>query len=60
MKTWQRIAEERGIPLRTLEQVTAALAQAKKQNSDKAMARMMVRNGRLTDEAREYVAKYVQ
>jgi hypothetical protein len=50
-------AEKRGIPLRTLEQVKATLAAAKKQGSDMASARLMLKHGRLTDEARAYVAR---
>ena len=45
------------IPLRSLEQVMAALATARAANADKAMARLMLRHGRLTDEARNYVAR---
>lgn len=44
------------IPLRTIDQVKAALEQAKKTGADKSMARLMLRHGRLTEEAREYVA----
>jgi len=52
-----KAAETMGIPLRTLDDVKAALAQAKRQKSDAAMARLMLRHGRLTDEARAYVAR---
>ena len=48
------------IPLRTLEQVRKALEQAKKTKADEAMARLLLRHGRLTDEARSFVAGYVQ
>lgn len=47
----RKVAEVHGIPLRTLSQVRADLAAAKKNNADKAMARIMLRYGRLTDEA---------
>lgn len=50
-------AADKGIPLRTLDNVKAALAQAKKADADIRMARLMLRHGRLTDEAREYVAR---
>jgi hypothetical protein len=51
-------AEKAGLPLRTLEQVKTGLARAKKTGGDKCenrMARMMLRYGRLTDEAILYV-----
>lgn len=41
----------------TLSDVKATLSAAKRQDSDAIMARMMLRNGWLTDEAREHVAK---
>jgi uncharacterized membrane protein len=55
----RRIAEERGIPLRTLEQVKADLEQAKRTKADKALARVMVKFGRLTDNARAYARDYL-
>lgn len=48
-------AENAGIPLRTLDQVKAALARAKKNRSEDRMARLMLRHGRLTDEAILYI-----
>jgi len=48
-------ADQKGIPLRTLDQVKAALAQAKKNKADAKMARLMLRHGRLTDEAILYI-----
>lgn len=56
------LSEERGVPLRTLDQVKAGLAEdkahakGKNANLDKSMARLMLRHGRLTDEARAWVA----
>lgn len=50
-------AEQRGIPLRTLDQVRDALTKAKKNKADVSMARLMLRHGRLTDEARTYIAR---
>lgn len=44
-------------PGRSLEQVRKALAACKKQGSDVTMARMMLRFGRMTPEARTWVAK---
>lgn len=56
---FHKIAEEQGIALRTLDDVRAALAtdKAKNDGTDVAMARLMLRHGRLTDEARKYVAR---
>lgn len=54
-------AERRGMPRRTLEQVKSDLAAAKKRAKgknaglDAEMARMMLRYGRLTDEAILYI-----
>jgi hypothetical protein len=47
-------AERLAIPVRTLEQVKADLDEAAKTDADRHMARLMVKFGRLTDEAREY------
>jgi len=56
--TWvHKAAKQQGIPLRTREQVRADLAEAKTRDADISMARLMLRHGRLTDEAREYVAR---
>jgi hypothetical protein len=49
----------KGVPLRTLENVKADLADAKTQGADEALARAMLRHGRLTDEAREFVTRYL-
>jgi hypothetical protein len=54
---WKERAEAAGMPRRSLEQVKDALANAKKYGSDREMALLMLRHGRLTDEAREYVAR---
>ena len=51
MSNLSKIAAERGIPLRTLADVKASLARAKAKETDKALARLMLRHGRLTDEA---------
>jgi hypothetical protein len=53
---WRAVADQQGIPLRTLADVTTALEKAKKTNADEAMARLMLKHGRLTDEARSYLA----
>lgn len=49
-------AEKAGIPLRTLAQVKACIAECRKQKSDKTMARLMLNAGRITDEARAWLA----
>ncbi len=54
---WREIAEQRGIPLRTLEQVQTTINEAKETQADSSFARLMLRNGRLTSEAREWLAK---
>jgi hypothetical protein len=51
------MAEDHNIPLRTLEQVKSGLVQARKNKAEAEMARLMLRHGRLTDEAREYIAR---
>lgn len=59
-KTWlHAVAETQGIPLRALDMVRTDLAHAKwlKPGTDITMARIMLRHGRLTDEARNYVAR---
>lgn len=54
--------EDAGNPApRTLEQVREALTRIKaksKDGADKTMARMMLTHGRLTDEARAFVAEW--
>lgn len=55
--TLRKIAEQQRIPLRTLNDVRRGLEQAKHNKADAATARLMLRHGRLTDEAREYVAR---
>ena len=51
-------AERLGIPLRTLDDVRSDLEQARAQKADAAMARLMLKYGRLTDEARAFVAAW--
>lgn len=53
----RQIAEQRGIPLRSLAQVRAALNLAKLTDADAAMARLMLKHGRMTDEARAYLVR---
>jgi hypothetical protein len=64
VRQWHDMAGDLGYgikierPLRTQDDVKAALAQAKKTKADAALARLMLKHGRLTDEARTYVAGY--
>ena len=51
------VAEKQDTSLRTLDQVRDSLAQARKNRREAELARIMLRYGRLTDEAREYVAR---
>ncbi len=51
-------ADKIGIPLRTLVDVKADLVNAKRMEADSALARLMLRYGRLTPEAWEYVIAY--
>lgn len=55
----KQVAEARGIPPRTLDQVRDTLAKAKEYGSDHAMACLMLAHGRMTDEARGYLKGYV-
>jgi hypothetical protein len=54
---FHKIAEAQGIPLRSLDDVREALAVAKRTDADKEMASLMLRHGRLTDEARAFVLR---
>lgn len=51
-------AERLGIPLRTVDDVRSALTKARETKADKSMARLMLAHGRLTDEARAFVAAW--
>jgi hypothetical protein len=53
-------AEKQDTSLRTLDQVKDSLAQARKNRREAELARIMLRYGRLTDEAREYVARDIR
>lgn len=53
-------ANRLGIPPRTKDQVAEALAKCAKHGSDKSMATMMLKHGRLTDDARAYVEGYLK
>lgn len=57
-KTWLHdLAEKQAIPLRTREDVVADLAKAKAfDGGDVVMAKLMLRHGRLTEEARAWIA----
>lgn len=49
-------ADRIGYPLRTLSQVKAGMRQAAKNGAETTMARMMLRYGRMTNEARAWLA----
>ena len=51
------ISVQQGIPLRTIDQVRDALDAAKKTRAAESLARLMLRHGRLTDDARAFVAR---
>lgn len=53
-------ANRLGIESRTLKQVETALADAKAQGSDTAMARLMLKHGRLTSAAESFVRAYLE
>lgn len=50
-------AERLGIPPRTLEQAQTFMAEAAKQGSALSAARLMLKHGRLTPDAREWLEK---
>lgn len=54
---WRAQAEKAGIPERTLAQVQEAIRLAKIEDGDEAMARLLLRHGRLTIEARIWLAQ---
>jgi hypothetical protein len=49
-------SERKGIPLRTLSDVQETIRLCKRTNADKAMANAMLKHGRITDEARAWLA----
>lgn len=60
---FRKMADDMGMPLRTLDQVRDCLAYDKARSKkgeriDLSMARLMLRHGRLTPEARAYVETY--
>lgn len=60
MTNGQRLAqaaERLGIPIRTLENVQGAIALCNKNGTDIEMARLMLRHGRLTVDAREWLTR---
>lgn len=50
-------ADALGLPRTSIWKAQEGLAKAKKTNADVSLARLMLRFGRLTPEARNYVAK---
>jgi hypothetical protein len=57
---YHRAAEALSIPPRTAEQVCAALVAARKSGADAAVARLLLRYGRLTPEAQALVETYTR
>lgn len=58
-RTWLHdIAEKQGTPLVTLDEAKEGIERAKKTKADKALASIMLKFGRMTDEARAYVEAY--
>lgn len=51
------LADKQGIPFRTLADVRSALEQAKKRDADRGLASLMLRHGRLDDEAIEFIQR---
>jgi hypothetical protein len=49
------VANDLEIPLRNLADVQASLARAKRRGADEAMATLLLRHGRLTDDAILYI-----
>jgi hypothetical protein len=54
---WRERAEQAGIPLVSIWSAQDGLERAKKTKADVTLARLMLRHGRLTNEARAYVAR---
>lgn len=59
MANFYQIADQQDIPLRTLDDVTASMAAATKAKSADALARLMIRHGRLTPEAYRYLENFM-
>lgn len=51
------MAEQQGIPMVSIWRAKEGLERAKKTRADAALARIMLRHGRLTPEARKYVSE---
>ncbi len=54
---WRKRADGLGIPLTSIWSAQEGLAAARRTNADVALARLMLRHGRLTDEARAYILR---
>ena len=54
---WRDRAEQAGIPLVSIWSAQDIIARAKKNKADATFARLMLSQGRLTDEARAWLAK---
>jgi hypothetical protein len=51
------LAEAQGLPPTSIWSAQEGLKVAKRTDADAALARLMIRHGRLTDEARQYIAR---
>jgi len=54
---WRAVAEQQGLPQTSIWKAQETLAQARKNKCHVEMARLMLRHGRLTEEARAYIAR---
>lgn len=54
---WRAHADRKGIPLQTVADVQKTMRLIRKEDARQAMARAMLKHGRLTDEARVWVAQ---
>jgi hypothetical protein len=59
MTQFHKAADEQGIPLRTLDDVTKSMSEATKAKSADAMARLLMRHGRLTPDAYRYLESFL-
>lgn len=55
----RKIAQGAGIPARTRDQVCTSLAKARATGADMELARLMLKHGRMTEEARQFVIDWL-
>lgn len=56
-QTYREEAERRGIPAQSLTQVKQTIEQCRRQKSDANMARLLLRHGRITENARNWLER---